>query len=794
MRPRAPPDDSSDGQGTPALVNDVEPQTEPARQPQEDSRSTSSTSSPAPPDNEESDFFLGANDSQSSLGVPNIQDMQVVDQECLPPVQRLPNEILIAVFFKLTNLSDLLHVMLTCKRWARNAVDSLWHRPACTTWDKYKIICRTLSLEHPYFAYRDFVRRLNLSALADQVNDGSVVPLASCTRVERLTLTGCSNLTDQGLISLVNNNSHLYSLDVSLGSTSSSSPPEMVFREQITEAAINAISENCPRLQGLNISGCYRVTNESLLKLNDCTQLNDQAVFAFAENCPNILEIDLHQCRSVTNEPVTALFTKGKALRELRLASCELIDDSAFLSLPSGRTYDHLRILDLSSCTRLSDRAVAKIVEVAPRLRNLVLQKCRNLTDAAVYAISKLSKNLHFLHLGHCGNITDDAVKHLVANCNRIRYIDLGCCTNLTDDSVIKLAALPKLKRIGLVKCASITDASVVALANANRRPRMRKDPFGNIVIAEYSTAHSCLERVHLSYCTNLTTDSIIKLLNSCPRLTHLSLTGVQAFLREDLEDFSRAAPREFTDHQRSVFCVFSGPGVVSLRRHFNKLKVAEMAQLAARHPREDPAFFDAAPAPWPGTAIPPPPPIMPALPNTDPALGNGDADPIDDEEGLEDESGMVLDTQPLLSQPNNNPTILGPNPTAPPPGPNFLWSTPYPHPSLLQQLPLHGMPPWHSGHNPAAGSSTNQGTNQPDLSAPAHNVSTAAVSDDAQHDPLPTPVQVLADISSPPGLVVGGGGAPMFLLRNTTTTIYPLPSPPPPPAPPASGSANSAS
>jgi F-box and leucine-rich repeat protein GRR1 len=240
------------------------------------------------------------------------------------------------------------------------------------------------------------------------------------------------------------------------------------------------------------------------LKLNDCSQLQDNAVLAFAENCPNILEIDLQQCRLIGNEPVTALFTKGTALRELRLANCVLIDDSAFLSLPA-RTYEHLRILDLTSSVDITDRAVEKIIDVAPRLRNLVLQKCRNLTDAAVYAISRLGKNLHFLHLGHCSHITDDGVKRLVSMCNRIRYIDLGCCTHLTDDSVTRLATLPKLKRIGLVKCASITDASVIALANANRRPRMRRDAHGTLIPGEYSTSQSCLERVHLSYCTNLT-------------------------------------------------------------------------------------------------------------------------------------------------------------------------------------------------------------------------------------------------------------------------------------------------
>jgi len=83
----------------------------------------------------------------------------------------------------------------------------------------------------------------------------------------------------------------------------------------------------------------------------------------------------------------------------------------------------------------------------------------------------------------------------------------------------------------------------------------------------------SSLERVHLSYCTNLTLKSIIVLLNRCPRLTHLSLTGVQAFLRDDLEAFCRDAPQEFTEHQRQVFCVFSGQGVVNLRRYLNNEK-----------------------------------------------------------------------------------------------------------------------------------------------------------------------------------------------------------------------------
>lgn len=235
----------------------------PSPEPDGDSQSSSSNS-PARADYEESDFYAGNNDSQSSIGVPTFQDMAVSEEIKQPPANRLPAEVLIHIFSKLNNPSDLLNCMCVCKRWARNSVDLLWHRPACTTWTKHGSICKTLSIPDPYFAYRDFIKRLNLAALADRVNDGSVLPLAVCTRVERLTLTNCEGLTDSGLIGLITDSSHLLALDIS-GDV------------QITEASMFALAENCRRLQGLNISGCTRISNESMTKV--------------AENCKYIKRV-----------------------------------------------------------------------------------------------------------------------------------------------------------------------------------------------------------------------------------------------------------------------------------------------------------------------------------------------------------------------------------------------------------------------------------------------------------------------------------------------------------------------
>jgi len=308
----------------------------------------------------------------------------------------------------------------------------------------------------------------------------------------------------------------------------------------------------------IGVSVGANVLTISQLKLNECPQITDHSVLAFADNCHDLLEIDLHGCVNLNDISVTALLTEGRQLRELRLAQCSLLTDEAFLSLPMEHSYENLRVLDLTDCNTLTDAGISKIVNAAPRLRNLVLAKCREVTDRGVVAVTRLGKNLHYIHLGHCSRITDYGVSNLVKFCSRIRYIDLACCTNLTDDSIALLAALPKLKRIGLVKCAAITDRSLRALA----RSKTGSGSGGSWT--------NMLERLHLSYCSQLTIAGIRTMLINCPKLTHLSLTGVPDVLREDLVGFCRQPPEEFNPHQRDVFCVFSGDGVERLRRHLH--------------------------------------------------------------------------------------------------------------------------------------------------------------------------------------------------------------------------------
>lgn len=243
--------------------------------PAEMEASTTASSSDSSPERtayeDDTDFFTaGRNDSQSSLGQLSLRDMnmspsdEIERERRVSPVSRLPPELLLAVFAKLSSSVDLRSCMLVSKHWARNSAEMLWHRPLCNTWANLTIVTKSILEQDGYFPYNMLVRRLNLSNLAEEVNDGSVQPFRYCKRIERLTLTGCKKLTDSGVTSLIDGSKALLALDVTGLSA-------------ITDHTLKAVSENCGRLQGLNITDCSKVTDESMV--------------AVAQNCHSLKRV-----------------------------------------------------------------------------------------------------------------------------------------------------------------------------------------------------------------------------------------------------------------------------------------------------------------------------------------------------------------------------------------------------------------------------------------------------------------------------------------------------------------------
>lgn len=237
-----------------------------ARRPRDrssDARSDSSSSTSPERDAEGLDddaesFTIHQNESVSSLAPSEVEDnlsdsaqRELEARYRLSPISRLPAELMLAIFSKLAASSDLRACMLVSKEWARNSVGLLWHRPLTSKWDSIQRVGITIRNRNSLFDYSSLIKRLNLSAMGNDISDGVLHQFRDCKRVERLTLTNCSKVTDMSLATMISNNRSLLALDVT-------------GLESITDTTMKVVSENCLRLQGLNVTNCKKITDGSL--------------------------------------------------------------------------------------------------------------------------------------------------------------------------------------------------------------------------------------------------------------------------------------------------------------------------------------------------------------------------------------------------------------------------------------------------------------------------------------------------------------------------------------------------
>lgn len=397
------------------------------------------------------------------------------------PMSHLPAEILIHILKHLHSTRDLFNALRVSRTWCECSVELLWHKPAFSKYETLQKMSRCLAIPNQTFTYARFIRRLNLLTLSGSVKDDILSAFGLCDRLERLTLVNCENVTDKALTRILPNLPHLVAVDLS----------GVVLT---TDQAIIALATTARRLQGINLAGCSNITDTGIMafakncpmlrrvKLSGLTALTDAPISALAISCPLLLEIDLNHCELVTDVSIRDIWVYSIYMREMRVSHCSQLTNAAFPApkqdgitppdtsrpFPSyngdggdfpplilSRALEHLRMLDLTACSLITDDAIEGIISHAPKIRNLVLSKCGLLTDRAVENICKLGRHLHYLHLGHAAKITDSSVRTLARSCTRLRYVDFAS------------------KRIGLIALAT-TNLPIQRLRSPHRYVGLR--------------------------------------------------------------------------------------------------------------------------------------------------------------------------------------------------------------------------------------------------------------------------------------------------------------------------------
>ncbi|KAB0390671.1 hypothetical protein E2I00_018831, partial [Balaenoptera physalus] len=279
--------------------------------------------------------------------------------------------------------------------------------------------------------------------------------------IESLNLSGCYNLTDNGLgHAFVQEIGSLRALNLSLC-------------KQITDSSLGRIAQYLKGLEVLELGGCSNITNTGLLliawglqrlkslNLRSCRHLSDVGIGhlagmtrSAAEGCLGLEQLTLQDCQKLTDLSLKHISRGLTGLRLLNLSFCGGISDAGLLHLSHMGS---LRSLNLRSCDNISDTGIMHLAMGSLRLSGLDVSFCDKVGDQSLAYIAQGLDGLKSLSLCSC-HISDDGINRMVRQMHGLRTLNIGQCVRITDKGLELIAEhLSQLTGIDLYGCTRIT-------------------------------------------------------------------------------------------------------------------------------------------------------------------------------------------------------------------------------------------------------------------------------------------------------------------------------------------------
>ena len=255
----------------------------------------------------------------------------------------------------------------------------------------------------------DSLKKLDLSGTNLTLNEiGSLS--ASLSSIEDLNLSWCRNLTDSGLVSILNKTGYsLKKLDLSYSN--------------LTLNDIGSFSASLSSIEDLNLSCCDELTDSRLVSILNKTG-------------NSLKKLDLSNT-NLTLTDIGSLTASFSSIEDLNLSCCRNLTDSGLVSI-LNKTGDSLKKLNLS-CTILSLTDIGSFSASFSSIEDLILRGCRNLTDSGLVSIlNKTRDSLKKLDLSYT-DLTLTDIGSLTASLSSIEDLNLSFCPNLTDSGLLSI-------------------------------------------------------------------------------------------------------------------------------------------------------------------------------------------------------------------------------------------------------------------------------------------------------------------------------------------------------------------
>jgi hypothetical protein len=442
---------------------------------------------------------------------------------------------------------------------------------------------------HVVADYRRAAIVMNLRG-CKRVTDKSIKDVARyCTGLNALTIDGCPQISNEGIaaikryckdLQLLSMEKCIRITDPALITLTESADRLKVLNfnqcTQLSDAIMAPIGKNCRMLELLHLAYCFLITDAGMydltttvnknsltsLDLTACKGLTDDGYELLGKGLPNLTYLNLSSAR-ITNIGMKVITHNCWKLQTLIMEDLYLISDDVFFFDVAGdgrREADEkmlvcLTELNLTDCTRLTNRALAGISTRCKELAYLKLNGCSNFTDEAIDVLLKeprygqaRGENITRLHLAYCIQLTNRAIKKICEACERMDVLDLAGLVHLTDDVVHSIAQYcPHLQTLSLARNRRLTDRTLCILADYLWIEDLDMAHCSKLTdegVEVLAVELNGLKRLNVSWCYRLTERSMRVLARNCKSLEVLNISECAGIPDYAIDEMQKELPR----------------------------------------------------------------------------------------------------------------------------------------------------------------------------------------------------------------------------------------------------------
>lgn len=287
------------------------------------------------------------------------------------------------------------------------------------------------------------------------------------------------------------------------------------------------------------------------LNLRGCVQLRDQWLSLGTrmtnQECRNLENLVIEGCK-IERSSIHFFLLRNPKLLHINMRGMQNINNATMKIISSHCPL--LEVLNIDWCSQIDSRGLRKVVQSCPNLRDLRASDVRGFDDLDFMKELFERNSLERLLLQHCDTLTDEALEMMVLGPDpdldilteraivpprRLRHLDLKRCRNITDRGIKALAHnVPFLEGLRLCQDTALTDDSLMALLPTTPRlTHLEVEEVENLTNATLTAlaASPCarqLEHLNISYCEQMGDSGTIPLIKACPNIRSLCLDNTR--------------------------------------------------------------------------------------------------------------------------------------------------------------------------------------------------------------------------------------------------------------------------